>query len=87
MTTTTMQTIDRRRRTSDGKAICARCSQVIPEGQVYVEETNCVGNGMVERDYCLDCLTKRQTRDVVSWLMIIAASIGLVAAFALTMVR
>lgn len=78
----TLPTIDRRRRTSDGTAECCICKENIPEGVAY-QENQCSSQGvLVERNYCLKCLSAKDVSDKASWVAVIVISILAWAAFA-----
>ena len=62
-TTTMMQTIDKRPRTSDGTVCCERCGEIIPRGDRYQQETAATFDGNVEINVCLPCLTARDAND------------------------
>ena len=78
-TTTTIQTIDRRARTSDGTVICHRCGEIIATGDRYQQETTATRNGNVEIDVCLPCLTARDTGDWCVGIVVVAATLILLA--------
>lgn len=76
-------TTSKRRRTSDGTAICASCGNIIEAGDAYVSETGADGGIMVERNVCLPCLAHADRCDALSWFVVIAASLAMLAWFCL----
>jgi NMD protein affecting ribosome stability and mRNA decay len=64
-TTTRIQTIDKRPRTSDGTTVCDRCGEIVPEGDRYQQETVTTSGGNIEIDVCMHCLTAKDGND---WL-------------------
>ena len=82
MTTTTMQTIDRRARTSDGTITCCMCREIIESGDSYMQDT-CADSGItIERDVCRECWTAKSGGDAMSWICVIAAVVIILAVYA-----
>lgn len=79
MTGTLMETIDRRRRTSDGTVTCSLCGNIIEKGGAYVTDTSSTTGTLIERDICFDCMDSEEHSDAASWLFVIAASVGILA--------
>lgn len=73
----TMHTIDKRRRTSDGTAICQCCNGIIQLGASYVSETCYSGGVTVTTDTCMDCVTANKEWNRASWLLSAVLAIAL----------
>lgn len=73
----TMHTIDKRRRTSDGTAICQCCNGIIKQGAAYVSESVYSGGVIVTTDTCMDCVTADKEWNRISWLLSAVLAIAL----------
>lgn len=80
MPTTFMQTIERRQRVSDGTDVCDDCDRTLAKGEVYTWH-NLAGPGLtIGRNICADCQGKPYCgEDTASWLIVIAASVCVIA--------
>ncbi|MEZ7195427.1 hypothetical protein [Pseudodesulfovibrio karagichevae] len=82
MTTTFLQTIDKRPRTSDGTTVCERCGEIIPAGDRYQQETVVTSGGNVEIDVCMHCLTAKDGNDWLAAFTVVAVVAILISAAA-----
>ena len=73
MTTTTIQTIDKRARTSDGKAQCAGCGHAIRKGDIYTQETNAATGMTLERNICKECQLSGNRGDTTITVVVVGA--------------
>jgi NMD protein affecting ribosome stability and mRNA decay len=81
-TTTRIQTIDKRPRTSDGTTVCDRCGEIVPEGDRYQQETVTTSGGNIEIDVCMHCLTAKDGNDWLAAFTVVAAVAVFISALA-----
>lgn len=74
--------IDRRARTSDGKAECYNCKRTLPEGEDYVQISNSDSGVLCERSICLKCLDRDDRRDQIAVVAVVVIAVCMVLALA-----
>lgn len=82
MTSTTMQTIDRRPRTSDGTTTCCMCRETIKDGEMYIQDSCSDSGVLVQRDVCMPCWMAKDGHSVIATIGVVAAVAIVLAVFA-----
>jgi hypothetical protein len=78
-------TIDKRHRTSDGTDMCAVCGNIIEQGELFITETANHNGLLAQRDMCRGCIVRGERSDALSWVVVIAVSLAVVAGLCLGM--